>query len=191
MTEEAKLIVAALRTSCEENGSCPDCPVNYWCHAKNGVRIEDDAADLIESLSAENEILNAAIGQLGTIECHRDMLEHELEQVTRERDAAVERGGIRKALRIAETAPTVDAVSLGVYEQVKWERDVAIKLLEALGIDFGQKKPDMEPVRYGKWKYYSPTMMECSICKRHASRHKFKYCPNCGAKMDGDKDAVD
>ena len=65
MTEEAKLIVAALQTSCEENGSCPDCPVNYWCHAKNGVRLEDAAADLIESLSEQ------------------------LEQVTRERDAAV------------------------------------------------------------------------------------------------------
>lgn len=48
-----------------------------------------DAADLIEYMSTENEILNAAIGQLGAIECHRDMLEHELEQVTRERDAAV------------------------------------------------------------------------------------------------------
>lgn len=55
MIEEAKLIVAALRTSCEENGSCPDCPVNYWCHAKNGDRLEEAAADLIESLSAQLE----------------------------------------------------------------------------------------------------------------------------------------
>ena len=53
MIEEVKLIVAALRTSCEENGSCPDCPVNYWCHAKNGVRLEDAAADLIETLSKQ------------------------------------------------------------------------------------------------------------------------------------------
>lgn len=55
MIEEAKQIVAALRTSCEENGSCPDCPVNYWCHAKNGDRLDDAAADIIESLLAQLE----------------------------------------------------------------------------------------------------------------------------------------
>lgn len=32
-------------------------------------------------------------------------------------------------------------------------------------------------------KPYSGTMMECSICNRHTARHKFAYCPHCGAKM--------
>ena len=27
-------------------------------------------------------------------------------------------------------------------------------------------------------------MMECSLCGKHTARHKFNYCPNCGAKMD-------
>jgi hypothetical protein len=39
-------------------------------------------------------------------------------------------------------------------------------------------------VKYGHWKYYSTTMMECSICKRHVARHRFSYCPHCGAKMN-------
>ena len=86
MTEEAKLIVAALRTSCEGSGSCPDCPVNYWCYAKNGDRLEDDAADIIESLSA----------QLEQVEKERDGLNIMLSQAqamletrTKELDAAV------------------------------------------------------------------------------------------------------
>ena len=34
---------------------------------------------------------------------------------------------------------TPDAVSLGVFEQVKWERDVAIEQLKELGYGFGEK----------------------------------------------------
>jgi hypothetical protein len=45
-----------------------------------------------------------------------------------------------------EDAPTIDAVSPGVLEQYKWERDTAIAQLEELGIGFGQKKPDMVEV---------------------------------------------
>lgn len=50
---------------------------------------------------------------------------------------------------------------------------------------------DVVPVRHGRWKAiiwnYTP-YMECSVC--HAvTRSKFvkrwKFCPNCGAKMEG------
>ena len=39
----------------------------------------------------------------------------------------------------------------------------------------------------GKWEYYSTTMMECSVCGRHVARHRFKFCPHCGAKMLHDR----
>jgi hypothetical protein len=39
----------------------------------------------------------------------------------------------------------------------------------------------------GTWSYYSTTMMECSVCKRHTARHRFEYCPHCGTKMEGFK----
>lgn len=42
---------------------------------------------------------------------------------------------------------------------------------------------DVAQVRHGRWKRYSTTMMECSLCGKHTARHKFNYCPNCGAKM--------
>ena len=35
----------------------------------------------------------------------------------------------------------------------------------------------------GHWKHYSTTMMECSVCQRHVARHKYEYCPHCGATM--------
>ena len=35
----------------------------------------------------------------------------------------------------------------------------------------------------GVWQNYSTTMMECSVCGRHTARHRFEYCPHCGAKM--------
>jgi hypothetical protein len=36
----------------------------------------------------------------------------------------------------------------------------------------------------GKWLYYSTTMMECSVCKRHVARHRFAFCPHCGTEME-------
>ena len=43
---------------------------------------------------------------------------------------------------------------------------------------------DVAEVVHGRWEYYSTTMMECSNCKRHTARHRFKYCPHCGAIME-------
>ena len=60
-------------------------------------------------------------------------------------------------VKAIEAAPTIDAVSPGVLEQVRWERDTAIAQLEELGIGFGQKKPDMvEVVRCEDCIYWKP-----------------------------------
>ena len=46
---------------------------------------------------------------------------------------------------------------------------------------------DVEPVRHGQWKqarYTEAPLYICSECdKPEYKRHKF--CPNCGARMDG------
>lgn len=44
---------------------------------------------------------------------------------------------------------------------------------------------DVAPVVHGEWIYYSHTMQECTVCKRHTARHRYEFCPHCGAKMDG------
>lgn len=53
-------------------------------------------------------------------------------------------------------------------------------------IDRNYRQVDTKLPRYtGAWEYYSTTMMECSICKRHTPRHRYMYCPHCGANMKG------
>ena len=48
------------------------------------------------------------------------------------------------------------------------------------------------PVRHGRWieqeKYAFGVMYDCSICGNRIldNGHSWNYCPNCGAKMDGD-----
>ena len=103
--------------------------------------------------------------------------------------------GNKEILEMIDKAPTIDVVSVGVLEQYKWERDIAIAQLEELGIGFGQKKPDIQVVRHGHWKCEPLTdrlvnSFECTTCGFLGFGNrvdKYNYCPNCGAKMDGDK----
>lgn len=54
------------------------------------------------------------------------------------------------------------------------------------------KPADVQPVRRGKW--IGDEVIQCSICTftlngnafERIVRKYFKYCPNCGARMDGD-----
>lgn len=46
---------------------------------------------------------------------------------------------VRDAIQRINNAPAVDAVSRGLFDQYKWERDVAISQLKELGIGFGQE----------------------------------------------------
>ena len=82
-----------------------------------------------------------------------------------------------------------------IYEKASWD-------LEHSKITLGEFEErikalyDVEPVRHGYWKVVSDGygdkayICECSECKdtvwvyKNADR-KWNYCPNCGAKMDG------
>ena len=74
-------------------------------------------------------------------------------------------------------------------DTVAWNIGGDIKLLPAA---------DVEPVRHGrfvggykmisgKWVYEKPRCSECGKESSGATR----YCPNCGAKMDGEETAAD
>ena len=63
-----------------------------------------------------------------------------------------------------------------------------------------QKVPaaDVVPVVHGRWEYDLPTIntygqLRCSICNwwtlDPSVDSSYSYCPNCGAKMDGDNNA--
>lgn len=68
--------------------------------------------------------------------------------------------------------PVVDAVSRGLHDLVRWERDVAIKQLEEHGIPFGGKAPDVVKV------------CRCKDCEhRYYNEDLESYC--CEAWGDG------
>lgn len=50
---------------------------------------------------------------------------------------------------------------------------------------------DVAPVRHGRWvQTKAPFMNECEDCSACGYKtvwgHRYNYCPNCGAKMDGE-----
>ncbi len=58
----------------------------------------------------------------------------------------------------------------------------------AVSVDAIKNAPavDAEPVRHGRWERFV-YLFACSECKK-ATVYEYSYCPNCGAKMDGDKE---
>lgn len=61
------------------------------------------------------------------------------------------------------------------YELLRNAVDIAIEALKA------------EPVKHGKWIKWEGDILTCSNCKRYwiqsGDQYDFRYCPNCGAKM--------
>ena len=54
----------------------------------------------------------------------------------------------------------------------------------------GMKAADVAPVRHGRWLpqvVLGQKAWDCSECKTLGSPH-WKWCPVCGARMDGDTD---
>ena len=68
------------------------------------------------------------------------------------------------ALPMVFDAPTVDAVSRGVHDQVRWERDVAMKQLEEHSISFGGIAPDVVKV------------VRCKDCKHSEPCGESRQC---------------
>lgn len=106
--------------------------------------------------------------------------------------------GLRQAMSIIDKTPTVDAVSRGVVDQIRWERDTALSQLEEIGISLGYPMDDVQKIRHGHWipvnpDVYGAEYFECSVCGMYSRDGLFRkeldyeYCPNCGAKMDEEK----
>jgi len=86
-------------------------------------------------------------------------------------------------------------VSREVFEQVMWERDLAIKQLEDLGYGLGEKPKASVTPKTGHWiRITNGAMREkyiCSKCGRQIEDDgvegllpiKYPYC-HCGAKME-------
>lgn len=79
---------------------------------------------------------------------------------------------LETALREAESRIMWGASSTAVYESI---RDATAA--------------DVAPVRHGRWMAYSDCgVTRCSVCDWSIEECvDYKYCPNCGARMDGDE----
>lgn len=72
------------------------------------------------------------------------------------------RVGVDSIRVFIENIPAADVVSREAYEQVRWERDVAIEQLSQIGKSFGEKMDDIVPV------------VRCQNCK---------YCADYGTPL--------
>ena len=55
------------------------------------------------------------------------------------------------------------------------------------------KKKDVVEVRHGEWKklYDKAPRYVCTACNHLYNNREYKFCPNCGAKMDGERKESD
>ena len=90
----------------------------------------------------------------------------------------------------------IDAV-LGVYYDIP-DIDLSGEKLEAAILNI--QAADVEPVKHGRWIEYTKVIIpepynkweqawKCSECGFDDGFVAYNFCPNCGAKMDGECDA--
>lgn len=86
----------------------------------------------------------------------------------------------------------------GILENnLSMEQITAIRIAE-FALDELCKLKDAQPVKCGRWEYYKNNgIIDTYICTNCQGKVemaidvdpiKFKYCPNCGARMDGDSE---
>jgi hypothetical protein len=97
----------------------------------------------------------------------------------------------------------IDADVLHIQMEDLYEHHIEMKNFSADGavadcLDLLDNAPtaDVVEVKHGEWIYNPETLSlnsgyTCSVCKdpmwhSHDVPQAFKYCPNCGARMDGD-----
>lgn len=88
-----------------------------------------------------------------------------------------------------EAIPTLE----GLTEQVQTEGATLVKALIFAALKFRSVIPtvDAVPVKHRRWELVDeaePRRYGCSECSCLSWYGTYKYCPNCGARMDGETD---
>lgn len=81
----------------------------------------------------------------------------------------------------------------GLTEQVQTEGATLVKALIFAALKSRSVIPtvDAVPVKHGRWELVDeaePRRYGCSKCSCLSWYGTYKYCPNCGARMDGEAD---
>ena len=100
----------------------------------------------------------------------------------------------------------IDADYFIEYLGLDAENSREINLGEIVTLEDFDRQPtiDAEPVRHGEWILTKERniwdefteVLKCSECGKFASRGqgievRHRYCPNCGAKMDGEREVLE
>ena len=110
-------------------------------------------------------------------------------------------------INAVEDYPAADVVARDCFNKILAENDDMRAIIDTYGgleniqsafVKLHEiENADVVPVRHGRWKKsyadneafgVRPFFRYCSEC-HEATVHQYTYCPNCGAKMDGDGDA--
>lgn len=78
-------------------------------------------------------------------------------------------------------------------EATQYAKDekIYVTIRNNIACKFFKNKADVVEVKHGKWiNGDMPTYggFKCTSCKKNSIQNS-KYCPNCGARMDGSRDA--
>ena len=93
-----------------------------------------------------------------------------------------------EAIEIAESCGTQNASHLGSVYSGSVIADYIAEYISMI------PPADVAPVRHGRWichpndLFPGDSTQECSLCheEEYLTLYNKNYCPNCGAKMDGD-----
>ena len=87
-----------------------------------------------------------------------------------------------------------EAIHILMHIETNVERDedfgimVKAPLMDACVLAIRALKADAVEVVHGRWSFIGENCCVCSVCHKHAIADYY-FCPNCGAKMDGDGNA--
>lgn len=81
------------------------------------------------------------------------------------------------------------AEAQSAFEELGGESGIIAEAFEDLANELEDfPAADVAPVRHGRWidnGIQGSMLSGCSVCGFTCGAYTFKYCPNCGARMDG------
>lgn len=102
-----------------------------------------------------------------------------------------------QTMKIVDVEPIIkELYKIGYKKDESGEHEFALGIDTVIYLLEQAKTVDAEPVRHGKWEkieeYYDLSTIRCSLCHEDWSFEvyddieslNYRYCPNCGAKMD-------
>lgn len=64
-------------------------------------------------------------------------------------------------------------------------RELAAEIHDLVEIEATFYPIEAEPVRHGYWNIIEGMPTQCSVCGYYVKQKTYKYCPYCGARMEG------